>query len=108
VRILGGNSGADVYLAVEDECGGIPEADLPRVFEVAFRGTAARTPGMDEGGGLGLAIAQGIVEAHGGRVDVRNIDGGCRFTVRFPVAPPRVAAERAEQAGAAELTALAG
>lgn len=84
VRILGGNTGSDAYLAVEDECGGIPDADLARVFEVAFRGTAARTPGTDEGAGLGLAIAHAIVEAHGGRIDVRNIDGGCRFTIRFP------------------------
>jgi len=83
VRILGGCTGADAYLAVEDECGGIPEADLPRVFEVAFRGSPARTPGSDEGAGLGLAIARGIVDAHGGGIDVRNIEGGCRFTVRF-------------------------
>jgi len=86
VRILGGHTGADAYLALEDECGGIPEADLPRVFEVAFRGTPSRTPGSDEGAGLGLAIARGIVDAHGGGIDVRNVEGGCRFTVRFPAA----------------------
>ena len=97
VRILGGTAGEDAYLAVEDECGGIPEQDLPRVFEVAFRGTPARTPGADEGAGLGLAIARGIVDAHGGHVDVRNIDGGCRFTVRFPHAAS-VAVEPAELA----------
>jgi signal transduction histidine kinase len=88
VRILGGCSGPDAYLAVEDECGGIPGEDLARVFEVAFRGSPARTPGLDEGAGLGLAIAQGIVEAHGGHIDGRNIDGGCRFTVRFPATAP--------------------
>jgi len=85
VRILGGTTGECAYFAVEDECGGIPEADLPRVFDVAFRGTPARTPGTDEGAGLGLAIARGIVEAHDGTIDVRNVDRGCRFTVRFPV-----------------------
>ena len=89
VRILGGTTGADAYFAVEDECGGIAADDLPRVFDVAFRGTAARTPGADEGAGLGLAIARGIVDAHGGTIDVRNIGAGCRFTVRF-------AAEHAE------------
>jgi len=84
VRILGGDTGRDAYLAVEDECGGIPAADLPRVFDVAFRGTPARTPAAEEGAGLGLAIARGIVEAHGGSIDARNVTDGCRFTVRFP------------------------
>jgi signal transduction histidine kinase len=88
VRILGGTTGADAYLAVEDECGGIPDADLPQVFDVAFRGTPSRTPARDEGAGLGLAIARGIVAAHGGTIDARNIDGGCRFSVRFPTQLP--------------------
>lgn len=87
VRILGGATGPDAYFAVEDECGGIPDDDLPRLFEVAFRGTVARTPGADEGAGLGLAIARGIVDAHGGSIDVRNLDRGCRFTVRLPADP---------------------
>jgi signal transduction histidine kinase len=58
--------------------------DLERVFDVAFRGEAARTPGG--GAGLGLAIARGMVEAHGGQIDVRNEAEGCRFTVRLPLA----------------------
>jgi signal transduction histidine kinase len=85
VRILGGTTGTEAYLAVEDECGGIADTDLPRVFDVAFRGTPARTPAADEGAGLGLAIARGIVDAHDGSIDACNIEGGCRFTVRFPV-----------------------
>jgi signal transduction histidine kinase len=68
---------------VVDECGGIPEADLDRVFDVAFRGDSAR--GRDAGGGgLGLAIARGLVEAHDGSVEVSNHDRGCRFIVRLP------------------------
>lgn len=55
-----------------------------RVFEVAFRGEAARTPGG--GAGLGLAIVQGLVAAHHGQVTVRNVCGACRFTVRLPAA----------------------
>ncbi|HZG94556.1 MAG TPA: HAMP domain-containing sensor histidine kinase [Mycobacteriales bacterium] len=69
------------YLEVADACGGIPEADLARLFEVGYRGEWARTPGHDVGAGLGLAIAKGIVDAHGGRLDVRNEDAGCTFTV---------------------------
>jgi signal transduction histidine kinase len=73
-------------LAVADSCGGIPAKDLPRVFEVGFRGQAARTPGGDGGAGLGLAIARGIVEAHKGEITVGNRANGCRFVIRLPLA----------------------
>lgn len=73
-------------VTVEDACGGIPEGDLARVFDVAFRGEAARTPALDSGAGLGLAIARGIVEAHAGDIQVRNVGEGCRFEVRLPLA----------------------
>jgi signal transduction histidine kinase len=72
-------------LAVTDECGGIPEADLPRVFDTAFRGELARSPQADRSAGLGLAIAKGIVEAHEGEISVRNEGAGCRFTVRLRI-----------------------
>jgi signal transduction histidine kinase len=75
-------------VVVRDECGGIPDAHLERVFDVGFRGEAARTPHGDlhpAGAGLGLAITRGIVEAHDGTVDVENTPGGCRFRVRLPI-----------------------
>ncbi|GGP35987.1 sensor histidine kinase [Streptomyces abikoensis] len=75
-----------VVVSVTDGCGGIPEEDLPRVFETGWRGSAARTrPG---GAGLGLAIVRGIVEAHAGRASVHNVPGGCRFEVTLPAAGP--------------------
>lgn len=70
------------FISVLDACGGIPSDDLDRVFDLAFRGDAARSPG---GAGLGLAIARGLVEAHHGEIDVLNEAGGCRFTVRLPL-----------------------
>ncbi|MBD0693380.1 sensor histidine kinase [Streptomyces sp. CBMA123] len=86
----------EVVLAVTDGCGGIPEPDLPRVFETGWRGSAARTPrSADPGGapergeggaGLGLAIVRGIVEAHAGRARVRNVAGGCCFEIVLPAA----------------------
>jgi signal transduction histidine kinase len=75
-------------VTVRDECGGIPETELGRVFDVGFRGESARTPtpASNAGAGLGLAITRGIVEAHGGDVNVHNVDGGCSFVVRLPAA----------------------
>ena len=73
-----------VYVSISDECGGIADADIERVFEVAFRGTPARTPAPDGGAGLGLAIARGIVNAHNGRIGAENVGPGCRFTIALP------------------------
>src|SRR4029077_4940327 len=53
---------------------------------VAFRGESARTPGPQSGGGLGLSIARGIVEAHSGQIAVRNAGPGCQFLIRLPLA----------------------
>lgn len=91
VSIAASQHGGEVVLAFSDPCGGIPESDLDKVFDVAFRGTAARRSGQGHpdghGAGLGLAVARGIVEAHGGRISVANVNGGCRFEVRLPAAP---------------------
>ncbi len=73
-----------VVLSVQDACGGIADDDLPRVFDLAWRGERARTSGPDGGGGLGLAVTRGIVEAHDGSVTVTNVEDGCRFDVRLP------------------------
>jgi signal transduction histidine kinase len=73
-----------VLLTVADGCGGIPEADLPYVFDLAWRGTDARSPAPDTGAGLGLAIVRGVVEAHQGSVRVVNAGDGCRFEMRLP------------------------
>ena len=77
-------------LAVADGCGGIPEADLECVFDLAWRGTHVSAAGPDGGGGLGLAIVRSIVEAHQGQVSVVNTGAGCRFEVRLPALPALV------------------
>jgi signal transduction histidine kinase len=77
------DDGDDVLVAVADSCGGIAEDELARVFETAFSGDGARSPG-DGRAGLGLAIATGIVAAHGGGIEVANEIDGCCFTVRLP------------------------
>jgi signal transduction histidine kinase len=88
VEVMGDVRDDMARFSVSDACGGIPPDDLPRVFEVAFRGEAARTPGPQAGGGLGLSIARGIVEAHSGQIAVRNTGPGCQFMIRLPLAAP--------------------
>jgi signal transduction histidine kinase len=90
VLVEAGLRGGEGWLAVTDTCGGIPPDVIGRVFEAAYRGEAARTRRADGGGGLGLAIARGLVQAHGGAIEVGNVEGGCRFTVTVPAggAPP--------------------
>lgn len=73
-------------VTVTDQCGGIATDDLDHVFDVAYRGDDARSPAPDQGGGLGLAIARGLTEAHHGEISVRNHGDGCCFTVRLPIA----------------------
>jgi two-component system, OmpR family, sensor histidine kinase MprB len=75
---------ADGRLVVRDHGPGIPEDDLPHVFDRFYRSDAARS---EPGSGLGLAIVRQDVEAHGGTVAAANApDGGAAFTVTFPVA----------------------
>ena len=84
----GHGAAGEVVLTVEDAGGGIPEQDLSNVFQAGWRATSSRTPeqlwGQSGGAGLGLAIVQGIVEAHSGDISVSNVPGGCRFDVRLP------------------------
>jgi signal transduction histidine kinase len=86
VEVLGGRQSGMAAVSVTDSCGGIPEEHLSRVFDVAFRGESARTPGPGEGAGLGLSIARGIVQAHQGQIGVRNAGSGCEFVIRLPFA----------------------
>ncbi|GAA2362194.1 HAMP domain-containing sensor histidine kinase [Saccharopolyspora halophila] len=83
VVLTAGVDDGRAWLRVDDACGGIDPQDLDRVFEVAYRGNRARD---DEGGGLGLAIAQGLVQAHDGTIRAANRGAGCRFEVRLPLA----------------------
>ena len=96
VEIRGRSVPDGVELSVSDGCGGIPESDMARLFDVAWRHGQARTPNpgpAGAGGGLGLSIVKGIVEAHQGAVTVENLANadGCRFSVRLPAPAARVA-----------------
>jgi signal transduction histidine kinase len=86
VELSAGVGDDGVRLRVQDACGGIPDADLERIFDVGYRGAPARTPctGNGAGAGLGLAIARALAEAHGGRLTVANRDPGCHFELTLP------------------------
>jgi signal transduction histidine kinase len=88
IEVIGEIQAGMACVSVADECGGIPPEDLPRVFDVAFRGESARTPDPSGGAGLGLSIARGIVEAHSGQISVRNTGPGCQFRIKLPLARP--------------------
>ncbi len=78
------------WARVDDTGVGIDAEDLPRVFDIAYRGSNHRVPRADSslpsGSGLGLAIAAGLVRAHRGSLSARNLDRGARFEVRLPLA----------------------
>ena len=100
IEILGEIKSGMACVTVGDECGGIPPDDLPRVFDIAFRGESARTPDPSGGAGLGLSIARGIVEAHSGQIGVRNTGPGCQFIIKLPLARTDIPAPSVRVSGA--------
>ena len=85
VRVL--ERGAEAVIEVEDTGVGIPPEDLEQLFDRLYRASSA-TAGHVPGAGLGLSIVKGIVEAHGGRVEVESEVGtGSTFRVVLPLSP---------------------
>ncbi|MEZ4701971.1 MAG: HAMP domain-containing sensor histidine kinase [Rhodothermales bacterium] len=85
VRIIPTNDAGYVRVEVADTGAGIPEADLLRVFDRFYRVEKSRAPEENGGAGLGLAIAQKIVELHGSALHVHSIvNQGTSFDFRLP------------------------
>ncbi len=74
-----------VEVLVQDTGDGIPESDADKVFERFFRGERSRSREFG-GSGLGLSIARGIVQAHGGSIRVKGSQAGAAIAFRIPVA----------------------
>ena len=71
-----------LVISVSDRGPGFPAELSERVFEKFYRGNGRKAGGL----GLGLAIARGFVEAHGGQLTAENRDGGgARFNITLPV-----------------------
>ena len=76
----------NITISVTDNGAGIPEEDLPFVFERFYKADKARTRGRS-GTGLGLAIAKNIIETHNGKISVQSKEGhGTTFSFRLPKA----------------------
>lgn len=85
IRLAVGSGGPDVTVTVQDSGEGIPTGDLDMIFERFYRGEKSRQRKAEESGaGLGLAIAKGIVEAHGGRIWAENAEAGAIFRFTLP------------------------
>jgi signal transduction histidine kinase len=87
VHLLLAKEGENAVIAVRDTGVGIPEEELQKIFERFYRVDKARS--RDHGGaGLGLAIAQWIVDRHGGSIRVESCNGaGANFRVEIPLVP---------------------
>jgi two-component system sensor histidine kinase KdpD len=82
VRVTGGRGGGKATVRVIDHGPGIPAAQRARVFEPFFQGRPS-----DVGGGLGLAVSRGYVEANGGRLALQaGTNGETAFAVTLPLA----------------------
>ena len=85
--VTGENHSTELRIEVSDRGPGIPEEDLPHIFERFYRARRSRDPGANSGGtGLGLSIAKTIVEAQGGRIEATSRPGeGTRMTIHLPL-----------------------
>ncbi len=84
IRVETRTQGQETAVCVQDNGIGIGPADLPHIFERFYRADPARSAEIG-GLGLGLAIAQRIVDAHGGRIDVTSVLGeGSTFCIVLP------------------------
>jgi PAS domain S-box-containing protein len=84
ITIRCGTQAEGVWVEIADTGGGIPEENLKRIFDPFFT-----TKPIGKGTGLGLSLSYGIVQKHGGRIEVRSEVGvGTTFRVSLPIEPP--------------------
>ncbi len=88
VTVAISRDGQGLVLRVKDTGNGIPEEDLPHIFDRYYRSKETSSE-LPEGTGLGLAITRRIIELHGSTIDVQSAVGeGTRFTFRLAAASP--------------------
>jgi two-component system sensor histidine kinase KdpD len=83
IEIAAAAEDGQLVISVSDRGPGISKDELERVFEKFYRGRQVK--GKIEGTGMGLAIAKGIIEAHGGRIRASNrLGGGATIAITLP------------------------
>ena len=86
IRVRSDSAGGVARVQVSDDGPGIPESDLPRVFDRFFRARNSRDTHDGGGSGLGLTIAARLALRHGGRLTAaNNPEGGAVFTLELPL-----------------------
>lgn len=86
VTVEGAWGGNRLTLVFDDSAPGLPEHELPRLFDRLFRGETSRSREFG-GSGLGLSICRATIEAHGGTIDASASPlGGLRLTLTLPLA----------------------
>jgi signal transduction histidine kinase len=86
VTLSAKQAGAEMELSITDTGSGVPSDALPRLFDRFYQADASRAGGESHGAGLGLAIVQEIVQAHGGKIGVRSQVGyGTTFVIHLPL-----------------------
>ncbi|BAC13774.1 two-component sensor histidine kinase [Oceanobacillus iheyensis HTE831] len=86
VKVLAVSNQDKLYVEVKDSGSGIPEEDLPFIFERFYKADKSRVKKEKQGTGLGLAIAKNIIDAHHGSIYVKSkLDAGTTFSFEIPI-----------------------
>lgn len=92
IEIRARQAGQELCIQIADHGIGIPEQDLPRIFDKFYR---IKRPDNVTGTGLGLSISKGIVEVHGGHIKAENNPGGGTIiTLTLPISEPNLVTGR--------------
>ncbi|MDR1622415.1 MAG: ATP-binding protein, partial [Synergistaceae bacterium] len=84
IRVIFSETSDSVLLAIEDNGIGIPQKELPFIFERFYRADKSRNR-LSGGSGIGLAVVKAIMTAHGGKIEVESrLEHGSRFQIALP------------------------